>query len=156
MTSPTPHPHPVAHKHILMIDEPSGRRAITLNSPAYSLGRDPNCSIRLNHPMVSRHHGMLIRVFDETSRTHIYQLFDGNSRGERSRNGTRVNNRLIFCHRLKDGDVIDFGTGAKVHYYVRALPTAQPLAPQPAPRPLQLLQAPADPTAPIYATAWGA
>lgn len=136
-----------------MIDEPTGRRAITLEGPAYSVGRDPSCSIRLNHPMVSRQHGMLIRVFDEVNRTHIYQLFDGNPRGERSRNGTRVNNRLIFCHRLKDGDVIDFGTGAKVHYYVRALPSAQPPSPQPDQPALSLVQAPSDPTAPICATA---
>lgn len=146
-----PQPQTSAQKHILMIDEPSGRRAITLDSPAYSIGRDPSCSIRLNHPMVSRQHGMLIRVFDEISRTHLYQLFDGNQRGERSRNGTHVNNRLIFCHRLKDGDVIDFGTGAKVHYYVRTLTTA-PESPILTPL-LKPVQGPVDPTAPIYATA---
>lgn len=140
-------------KHILMIDEPGGRRAITLENPAYSLGRDPSCSIHLNHPMVSRQHGMLIRVLDEASRTHIYQLFDGSQQGERSRNGTRVNGRLIFCHRLQDGDVIDFGTGARVHYYVRALPNTSTAEPQPIPHPLKPVQAPLDPTAPIVAIA---
>lgn len=148
-------PQPVPQrKHILVIDEPTGRRAITLENSAYSLGREPSCSIRLNHPTVSRHHAMLIRVFDEVSRTHIYQLFDGTQRGERSRNGTRVNGRMIFCHRLRDGDVIELGTGTKVHYYVRSLPTATAPETMETPSSLKLVQGPTiDPTAPISVSA---
>lgn len=115
--------NPFITHHLLVVDDPAGRRAFRLEASAYSLGRDPTCSIVLQSPAVSRQHALLIRV-GGTNTPISYRIYDGNSQGKASRNGLLIRgNRCSSCD-LLDGDVIEFSHESRGCYYVRTMTQA--------------------------------
>jgi len=72
----------------------------------YIIGRNDGCEIRLADPRASGQHARVSSSFDgpEGPRLHIVDL--------RSRNGTRINGRLLIAglpQSLQDGDIISIG-----------------------------------------------
>ncbi|MEM8717182.1 MAG: FHA domain-containing protein, partial [Cyanobacteria bacterium P01_G01_bin.4] len=49
-------------RHILVIEDSSGRRTVSLEAATYSLGRDPSSALVLHSNYVSRQHAILLRV----------------------------------------------------------------------------------------------
>ncbi|MBX6316368.1 MAG: FHA domain-containing protein, partial [Isosphaeraceae bacterium] len=68
---------------------------IPLQRPVLLIGRHPECDIRLDLPQVSRRHCLIALAYD---RLIIRDLG--------SRNGVRVNGRLVGEARLREGDEI--------------------------------------------------
>ncbi|HBE31400.1 MAG TPA: phosphopeptide-binding protein, partial [Cyanobacteria bacterium UBA11368] len=40
-------PVPQEHNHLLIVEDDKGRKEVVLKAPVYSIGRDPQCDIRL-------------------------------------------------------------------------------------------------------------
>jgi len=106
---------------------------IPLQRPVLLIGRHPECDIRLDLPKISRRHCCIALAYD---RVMIRDLG--------SRNGLRVNGRLIDEVQLRAGDEVAIGP---VIYRVE---NGQPSAPQPprlpaakAPKPVDLPALPA-------------
>ncbi|GAB4211945.1 MAG: hypothetical protein OHK0012_05380 [Synechococcales cyanobacterium] len=107
-------------RHFLALEDQKGRRIVQLDGTAYSLGRDPNSAIILEHESISRQHATLMRV--PVSAMDIrYQIMDGNLTGTPSLNGITVNGERCSTHELKDGDEIIFGGAVSARYYRRPL-----------------------------------
>jgi len=96
-------------RHLLVIQDDEGSRAIALEAATYSLGRDPSNAIVLNSKTVSRRHAILLRLPNPETKGYRYRLMDGDSKGNRSANGTRVNGKEWSTGELKHGDIISFG-----------------------------------------------
>ncbi len=103
-------------RHILVIDDQQGRRAVGLEAATYSLGRDPTCGIVLNGSGVSRQHAILLRV--PVPSGYSYRIIDGNATGKPSLNGIRVNEKRCTVADLKNKDQILFGDEIKAQYYI--------------------------------------
>ncbi len=101
-------------QHALVIEDPSGRRAVGLDAATYSLGRDPTSAIRLHSDVVSRQHALLLRLPSATG--YRYKLIDGNSEGKRSTNGVKVNGQPCLEHTLHNGDVIELSADVHLTY----------------------------------------
>jgi pSer/pThr/pTyr-binding forkhead associated (FHA) protein len=63
------------------------------------IGRAPSNQIVVDHPAVSAHHALLLRVHDS------YWLMDLNST-----NGTQINGVVVTKAEVKDGDKVRFGS----------------------------------------------
>ena len=107
-------------RHVLIIDDNSGRRTISLEAATYSLGRDPSCALVLHSNYVSRQHAILLRVPIPGKASHLYRLLDGNSRGELSTNGLSINGVRKTSHDLNHGDTIVFSRDVSAIYYTAA------------------------------------
>lgn len=81
----------------------NGQQTITSTETVINIGRSQDNHIVLEEPTVSRHHVQIRWRFG------TYTLFDTNSSA-----GTRVNNKPITEHHLRDGDVIQVGNSAIV------------------------------------------
>ncbi|MDY6936106.1 MAG: EAL domain-containing protein [Cyanobacteriota bacterium] len=110
----------MATQHILFIEDPQGSRAILLEPSTYSIGREESHSIVLHSRLVSRHHATLFGVQYPGSPEYSFWIVDGDAKQERSTNGLIVNGKRRLCHKLKHGDLILFGGGAKASYQVEA------------------------------------
>ncbi len=98
-------------RHILVIDDEKGRRAVGLEAATYSIGRDPTNAIVLDGEGVSRQHAILLRVPAQG-----YRLIDGNSAGKPSLNGVYVNGESCSSRDLVNQDRIRFGTTVEAQY----------------------------------------
>jgi pSer/pThr/pTyr-binding forkhead associated (FHA) protein len=107
MTTPEPQ-----QNHLLIVEDDKGRREFILDSPIYSIGRDPKCDIRLISQFVSRRHATLVQLTHEDG-SYYYRIVDGNLKGKPSANGLLVNGRKLQAHDLQNEDKIVFGP--KVH-----------------------------------------
>ncbi|MBE9041895.1 diguanylate cyclase, partial [Oscillatoriales cyanobacterium LEGE 11467] len=107
-------------RHILFVEDPKGSRAILLEPSTYSIGREENHSIVLHSRLVSRHHATLFGVQYPGSLEYSFWIVDGDAKQERSTNGLIVNGKRRLCHKLKHGDLILFGGGAKASYQVES------------------------------------
>ncbi|SIO59077.1 FHA domain-containing protein [Singulisphaera sp. GP187] len=94
--------------------------AIPLQRPILLIGRHPECDVRLDLPKISRRHCCVALAYD---RVMIRDLG--------SRNGLRVNGRLIEEAQLHPGDEVAIGP---ILYRVESL-IAPPQSPVPAPAP---------------------
>lgn len=103
--------------HLLIIEDDKGRRDFILNSPVYSIGRDPKCDVRLASQFVSRRHATLVQLPREDG-TYYYRIVDGNLKGKPSANGLLINGRKLQAHNLQDQDEIVFGPQVKAIYYL--------------------------------------
>lgn len=103
--------------HLLIIEDNKGRREFTLNSPVYSIGRDPKCDIRLVSQFVSRRHATLVQLPNEDG-GYYYRIVDGNLKGKPSANGLLINGRKLQAHDLEDEDRIVFGPNVQAVYYM--------------------------------------
>ena len=82
-------------KHFLIIEEPTSRRTINLQSTTCLIGRDANNLIILNSPLVSRYHASLLRItISGNGNQQFYRIIDGDLNGKRSSNSFKVNNNL--------------------------------------------------------------
>ncbi|MEB3337028.1 MAG: FHA domain-containing protein [Leptolyngbyaceae bacterium] len=114
--------------HILILEDDKGRRDFILNSPVYSMGRDPKCDIRLASQFVSRRHATLVQLPREDG-TYYYRIVDGNLKGKPSANGLLINGRKLQAHNLQDQDEIVFGPQVRAVYYLLKQDTAATLPP---------------------------
>src|SRR5438046_7177643 len=77
---------------------PGAAPTITIQRPVLLVGRHPECDVRLDLPKISRRHCCLAQVYD---RVVIRDLG--------SRNGLRVNGRLVEETQLHPGDEVAIG-----------------------------------------------
>lgn len=103
--------------HKLFIEDSKGQEEYTLSEPVYSIGRDPNCDIRLSSYFVSRHHATLVRFSNEEN-GYYYRIMDGNLKGKLSANGLLINGRKLQSHDLQSQDKIIFGPQVQAVYYL--------------------------------------
>lgn len=104
-------------RHLFVVQDPQGQRAIPLEGATYSIGRDPRNSIVLHSKLVSRQHAILLRVTAPESSNYIFRIVDGNLNGQRSKNGLFINGNKRQSHDLKHGDSIEFGPHVQAKYY---------------------------------------
>ncbi|HEY9818712.1 MAG TPA: FHA domain-containing protein [Candidatus Obscuribacterales bacterium] len=102
--------------HLLIIEDNKGRREFTLDSPVYSIGRDPKCDIRLVSQFVSRRHATLVQLPNDDG-SFYYRIVDGNLKGKPSANGLLINGRKVQAHDLEDEDKVIFGPQVYAIYY---------------------------------------
>jgi pSer/pThr/pTyr-binding forkhead associated (FHA) protein len=103
--------------HKLIIEDSKGQEEYTLEESVYSIGRDPNCDIRLSSYFVSRHHATLVRFPDDEG-GYYYRIVDGNLKGRASANGLLINGRKLQSHDLKNQDKVIFGPQVQAIYYL--------------------------------------
>jgi serine phosphatase RsbU (regulator of sigma subunit) len=100
---------------VATLHDPADDRTYTLPGPKHLLGRGPECDIRLNDPMVSGRHAVILRAGN------AFTIEDLGSR-----NGTRVNGESIRgAIPLHPGDRIDAG-GHLLMFQVSAPPPPPP------------------------------
>lgn len=112
-------PQPVL-SHVLIIKDESGPKAYWLTAEMYTIGRDPNNSIRLDSQYISRHHAILFKSPAEEDPSHfVYQVLDGDVEGNPSTNGIYVNGEQVDFRDLKDGDELQFGFDVLATYAIQ-------------------------------------
>jgi len=107
-------------RHVLVLDDPQGRRTISLETTTYSLGRDPSNMLVLRSDYVSRQHAIIFRVPVPGSQAYLFRILDGNLEGKRSTNGLIVNGQKLYSQDLQHGDLIIFSRDVSAGYYVSA------------------------------------
>ncbi|MGB7274966.1 MAG: EAL domain-containing protein [Geitlerinemataceae cyanobacterium] len=110
--------HQSSTRHVLVVEDGQGRRAVLLEPSTYSIGRDESQSIVLHSRLVSRHHATLFGIQYPGTQENCFWIVDGDSQGERSKNGLIINGQKKRSHELSHGDLILFGGGAKASYHV--------------------------------------
>lgn len=105
-------------RHILVIEDPSFRRTVSLDGATYSIGRHSSNDIVLSCQRTSRHHATLLRRTDVKTNHFSYWILDGDLQGNRSRNGIYINGKKCLVHELKQGDVIKFSAEAQAKYSI--------------------------------------
>lgn len=104
-------------RHLLVIKDRRGKRAIPLIEDIYSLGRSQENSIVLYGSSVSRQHATIARHLNPTNQLSPFEIIDGNLQGVKSTNGLLINGVKRDRYNLQHGDIIEFGPGVKVTYY---------------------------------------
>ena len=106
-------------RHVLIVESPESRRAVSLNSHVFSIGRNPNNDLVINDPLASRHHATVawMRYTEDGQKAdYSYWIIDGKGKRKRSRNGIIINSKKKSLHRLCAGDIIRIGDGIKISY----------------------------------------
>ena len=106
-------------RHVLIVESPESRRAVSLNVNVFSMGRHPNNDLILNDPLASRHHATVawMRYTDDGYKSdYSYWIIDGKGKRKRSRNGIVVNGKKKSLHRLTSGDIVLIGNNIKISY----------------------------------------
>ena len=106
-------------RHVLIVESPESRRAVSLNSHVFSVGRHPHNDLVINDPLASRHHATIawMRYTEDGHKAdYSYWIIDGKGKRKRSRNGISINGKKKSLHRLVAGDIIRIGTGIKISY----------------------------------------
>ncbi len=106
-------------RHVLIVESPGSRRAVSLNANVFSIGRHPNNDLVINDPLASRHHATIawMRYTEGIDKTdYSYWIIDGRGKQKRSRNGISINGNKKSLHRLISGDIIKIGDGIKISY----------------------------------------
>ena len=104
-------------RHLLIVKDRRGKRAIPLALETYSLGRSEDNSIVLYSSSVSRQHATIIPIADSDNKLAPFEIIDGNLQGIKSTNGLSIDRVKCDRHHLQHGDFIEFGNTAKVTYY---------------------------------------
>lgn len=104
-------------RHLLVIQDQSGRRIINLQANTYTIGRHPSNTIVLKSPMVSRQHAVLLRVCDPSTGHYFFRLIDGDLQGKPSLNGLTVNGVRCQSRILQHRDLIIFGGDVRARYH---------------------------------------
>lgn len=105
-------------EHFLIIEDDKGRQEIILCEPEYTMGRAPDCKIRLRSQFVSRCHATLYRRVRQDG-TSYYRIVDGDTEGKRSVNGLLVNGTKQTARDLQHGDEVVFGPQVFAIYQFR-------------------------------------
>ena len=106
--------------HILVVEDPSFKREINLDTATYSIGRHSSNDIVLSCQKTSRNHATLLRRTDLKTNKCSYWVLDGDLQGNRSRNGIYVNGKKSLVHELKSEDTIQFSADAQATYRTSA------------------------------------
>ena len=112
--------------HVLIIEDSTFSKTITLNEATYSIGRHSSNNIVLSSQKVSRNHATLLRRTDVKNNSYSYWILDGDLQGNRSRNGIIINEKKCLVHELKNGDTIKFSTNLKAKYQITNDPSGLP------------------------------
>ncbi|MEL7084022.1 MAG: hypothetical protein AAF268_14055 [Cyanobacteria bacterium P01_A01_bin.3] len=121
-------PQPVARKlrHILVVTDKQGRRAISLEAALLSVGRASDNAIVLESDTAADLHALLVRVPDtSTPGGYRYRVVSGNDSGFHGTPPIVVNGMKCASHDLLSGDRLWLGNDAKVSYHVAALTDAE-------------------------------
>ncbi len=103
-------------EHVLILEDDKGRREYPLEAEVYSIGRDPQCDIRLFSLYVSRRHATLERRQRDNG-SYYYRIVDGDLKGKPSPNGILINGRKLQACDLENEDEILFAPGVRAKYY---------------------------------------
>lgn len=106
-------------RHVLIVESPESRRAVSLNVNVFSIGRHPHNDLVINDQLASRHHATVawMRYSEGADRIdYSYWIIDGKGKRQRSRNGIVVNGKKKSLHRLVSGDSILIGDNIKISY----------------------------------------
>jgi pSer/pThr/pTyr-binding forkhead associated (FHA) protein len=106
-------------RHVLIVESPESRRAVSLNVNVFSIGRHPHNDLVINDQLASRHHATVawMRYSEGEDRTdYSYWIIDGKGKRQRSRNGISVNGKKKSLHRLCSGDIVLIGDNIKISY----------------------------------------
>lgn len=106
-------------RHVLIVESPDSRRAVSLNVNVFSIGRHPNNDLVVSDSLASRHHATVawMRYTEGNDRVdYSYWIIDGKGKRKRSRNGIAINGHRKSLHRLVSGDTIRIGEGIKISY----------------------------------------
>ena len=106
-------------RYLLIVEDPQGRRTITLEDMKYSLGRKSDNQIVLRSKYASRYHATLIKKSIDRQ-NFSYWILDGDLEGNKSHNGIYVNGSKCLVHELKDGDLINFGCDINASFHLIA------------------------------------
>jgi len=106
-------------RYLLIVEDPQGRRTITLEDMKYSLGRKSDNQIVLRSKYASRYHATLIKKSIDRQ-NFSYWILDGDLEGNKSHNGIYVNGSKCLVHELKDGDLINFGCDINSSFHLIA------------------------------------
>ena len=109
----------VKGRHVLIVESPESRRAVSLNSHVFSIGRHPHNDLVINDALASRHHATVAWMRyteDGHAADYSYWIIDGKGKRKKSRNGITVNGKKKSLHRLCAGDVVRIGTDIKISY----------------------------------------
>lgn len=102
-------------RHIIIIEDPRGKRKIELKDTVYSIGRHSRNSIIVASRQVSRFHATILKKPSENHR-YSFWIIDGDLNGQKSQNGIFVNGQRCWVRELKHGDVINI-CDVKASYY---------------------------------------
>jgi pSer/pThr/pTyr-binding forkhead associated (FHA) protein len=102
--------------HWLIVEDDKGRREFPLGGEVYSIGRAPNCDIRLHSLFVSRRHATLVRRQRDDG-SYYYRIVDGDLKGQSSSNGILINGRKQPAHDLENEDEVMFDPRVTAKYY---------------------------------------
>ena len=105
-------------RHLIIIKDREGRRAIPLEMASYSIGRSDSNSIVLYSPCISRQHATILRIPNPDNELTRFRIIDGSLNGTKSTNGLYINDNKSFSHDLQHRDVIQFGDEVTIQYYV--------------------------------------
>lgn len=106
-------------RHVLIVESPESRRAVSLNASVFSIGRHPNNDLMINDPLASRHHATVawMKYTEDVDKSdYSYWIIDGKGKRQRSRNGILINGKRKSLHRLVSGDIVHIGNGIKISY----------------------------------------
>lgn len=104
-------------RHLLVVKDRRGKRAIPLTQDIYSLGRSQDNSIVLYGSAVSREHATIARRVNSANQLSPFEIIDGNLEGIPSTNGLLINGVKRDRTLLQHGDFIELGHAVKVTYY---------------------------------------
>jgi pSer/pThr/pTyr-binding forkhead associated (FHA) protein len=105
-------------RHVLIVESPESRRAVSLNNNVFTIGRHPQNDLMINDVLASRHHATVawMRYAEGAKSDYSYWILDGKGKRQRSRNGIVVNGKRKSLHRLVSGDIILIGNSIKISY----------------------------------------
>ncbi|MGL5078747.1 MAG: FHA domain-containing protein, partial [Waterburya sp.] len=105
-------------RHVLIVESPESRRAVSLNNNVFTIGRHPQNDLMINDVLASRHHATVawMRYTEGAKSDYSYWILDGKGKRQRSRNGILVNGTKKSLHRLVSGDIILIGNDIKISY----------------------------------------
>lgn len=106
-------------RHVLIVESPESKRAVSLNVSVFSMGRHPNNDLVISNRLASRHHATIAWMKyseGENRQDFAYWIIDGKGKRKRSRNGIYINGKKKSLHRLKNGDEIAIGDDVKINY----------------------------------------
>ena len=106
-------------RHVLIVESPESRRAVSLNVNVFSIGRHPHNDLVLSDQLASRHHATVawMRYTEGIDKIdYSYWIIDGKGKRKRSRNGIYVNGKKKSLHRLTSGDIVKIGDNIKIAY----------------------------------------
>ena len=106
-------------RHVLIVESPESRRAVSLNVNVFSIGRHPNNDLIISDTLASRHHATVawMRYTEDGDKSdYSYWIIDGKGKRKKSTNGVFVNGTKKSLHRLTSGDIINIGNNIKMSY----------------------------------------